>query len=226
MGLGTISAEHNVIKDDLKYNGTTLLTFRIEYPQFSSSDYPACLAAVNSFYHAKAFRFRKHCENELFQLAVEQYKADLENGFPLRVFDAVLVYKIPCCDSCIISVYLDQYEFTGGAHGATVRESQTWNLQKCGMMKLRQLIRCPGGMKAHLIKAVKEQIKRDPANYFEHYADLVSENFDENSFYCTPEAVVIYYQQYDIAPYASGIREFFLPYGDCVLNPAVTCFYV
>ncbi|MPN39657.1 hypothetical protein SDC9_187185 [bioreactor metagenome] len=181
---------------------------------------------VNSFYKAKAVQFLKHCENELFKLAVEQYKVDQENNFPLRVFDAVLVYEIPYCDACIISVYLDQYEYAGGAHGTTMRDSQTWNLQKCSTMKLQQLVRCSIGLKTYIVNTVMDQIKRDPSSYFEDYADLVSEHFNENNFYCTTEAVVVYYQQYDIAPYAGGIREFTLPYGGCVLDPAVTCFYV
>ena len=57
------------------------------------------------------------------------------------------------------------------------------------------------------------------ASYFENYKELINKTFNPNSFYCTPEGISVYYQQYDIAPYSSGIREFLMPYTYCVKNP-------
>jgi hypothetical protein len=42
---------------------------------------------------------------------------------------------------------------------------------------------------------------------------LVNENLKVNNFYLTKEGVVIYFQQYDIAPYSSGLPTFVIPYG-------------
>ncbi|HWQ73960.1 MAG TPA: RsiV family protein, partial [Syntrophomonas sp.] len=56
-----------------------------------------------------------------------------------------------------------------------------------------------------------------------NYEELVEQTFDVNNFYCTPQGVVVYFQQYDIAPYASGIREFLLPYNRCIIDPARKC---
>jgi hypothetical protein len=49
--------------------------------------------------------------------------------------------------------------------------------------------------------------------YFDNYEQLVSTNFKANNFYLSREGLVIYYQQYDIAPYAAGIPTFVIPYG-------------
>jgi hypothetical protein len=49
--------------------------------------------------------------------------------------------------------------------------------------------------------------------YFENYAELVNENFKPSHFYLSKDGVVIYFQQYDIAPYATGMPSFTIPYG-------------
>lgn len=219
-----VTVDTIVLKDELKYKGKILLTYRIEYPRFSSSGYRISVAMVNAFYKRKALRFKRRCENELFKMAVEQYKNDVENNYPIRVFDALLVYKITYLEKCIISLYSDTYEYTGGAHGNTIRDSQTWNLQKAGLIRLDQLVRCRPDYKTYILKMIEAQIKKDPSLYFENYKELIYKTFNKESFYCTKKGIVVYYQQYDIAPYSSGIRQFLIPYSQCVFNPETMCF--
>ena len=218
-----VSVRKCVLSDKLKYNGETLVTYRIEYPEFCSSAYKMCLHQVNMFYKEKALEFQKYCNSELFSMAIEQYKDDILNGFPIRMFEAMLVYKVTYLYTCIISTYFDKYLYTGGAHGNTIRSSQTWNLRDCQLLKLEQLVRCEPDYKTYILTAVEAQIEEESDIYFENYEQLIAETFDENSFFCKPKGLAVYYQQYDIAPYSSGIREFLIPYGYCVLNPKKLC---
>ncbi|MFB0919339.1 MAG: DUF3298 and DUF4163 domain-containing protein [Oscillospiraceae bacterium] len=223
MAQNQVTCKKCVLKDRLRYNGVTLVTYAIEYPKFCSSRYRACLTTVNEYYKNRALEFRRYCETELFDMAVEQYRGDIENNFPVRVFEALSTFEATYLCSCIISLYTDEYEFTGGAHGNTVRDSQTWNLQYCCLLELFQLVRCLPDYKPYILSAVEEQISREPEIYFENYKELISDTFNEESFYCTPRGLVVYYQQYDIAPYSSGIREFLLPYSCCVIEPRNCC---
>jgi len=223
LGHNMVSVRKNVICDKLKYNGETLVTYKIEYPEFASSCYKMCLRKVNMFYLEKALEFQKYCETELFDMAVIQYNYDVANGYPIRAFQAQLVYDMTYLCSCIISVYFDRYEYTGGAHGNTVRTSQTWNLQSCGIIELPQLVRCLPSYKSYILSAVEAQVEKEPDIYFENYEELIAETFNGDSYYCRQRGVVVYYQQYDIAPYSSGIREFLIPYSYCVINPIMLC---
>lgn len=56
-----------------------------------------------------------------------------------------------------------------------------------------------------------ERLKTDPGIYFEDYRKLLQDTFNANSFYIQPGRVVIYYQQYDIAPYSTGLPKFYVP---------------
>ena len=49
-------------------------------------------------------------------------------------------------------------------------------------------------------------------DYFKNHEQNVSISFSPDNFYLTPEGIVIYFQQYDLAPYSNGIIEFTIPY--------------
>jgi len=212
-----------MLEDELKYDGVVLLSYEIAYPAFYSACFRRCLPRLNAYYRNRALEYRRYCHNELFDMAVEQYKDAIENNFPVREFEVVQAFDVTYMEDCVVSLYIDQYEYTGGAHGNTLRRSQTWNLQKCGLIDLSDIVTCEPDYRAYILAEVEKQIEKEPDIYFDDYKELIVKTFDEDSFYCTPEGVVVYYQQYDIAPYSSGIREFLIPYGGCVKDPAVMC---
>lgn len=215
-----------VIEDNLKYKGEVLITYKIEYPEFDGEYYLMSLKVINKFYKGKALQYKEYIEKELLPIAIEQYENSIENDFPFRTFEALQVFKITYNRACILSLYIDRYEYTGGAHGSTVRSSDTWNLQRAGQIDLEELYVCSGNYTDYLFREIKRQIEENPSIYFEDYEKLMVDTFNKNSFYCTREGVIIYYQQYDIAPYASGIREFLINYSRCISDPVKKCFAV
>ena len=223
MGLQSVYVEKGVLQDTLSFNGVTLLTYEIEYPVFRSFRYRTCMPKINWYYRKRAAYFQRYCRKVLFPMAVKQYQNDVANGFPIRAYEAIQEFKVTYQKDCIVSLYSDQYQYTGGAHGNTTRSSETWNLETCRQLSLNRLVFCPPDMKTFILAEVEAQIKIEPELYFEDYPALIRETFNRNQFYCTREGLVVYYQQYDIAPYASGIREFLIPYSDCVSDPVTLC---
>ncbi|MGI6453336.1 MAG: DUF3298 and DUF4163 domain-containing protein [Syntrophomonadaceae bacterium] len=211
------------IAGEMRYDGVTVLSYRIEYPYVKSSVYKSFLGPINQFYKNRALKYQYYCQTKLFAMAVEQYLHDKKSGYPERAYDATLTNTITYNSDCIISLYSDRYEFTGGAHGSTVRSSQTWNLQNGQMLRIGDLFNTLFNYRRYIINEVIRQIRENPEPYFENYETLVEQYFDPNSFYCTPNGLVVYYQQYEIAPYASGIREFLLPYNQNIQNPINKC---
>jgi hypothetical protein len=212
------------LQNDMKVDGVTVLTYRIEFPKFAAQAYQMALFIINQHYRAEALEFQSHVERELYPQAVAQYRDSVANGTPVMVYEALVTFHVTYNDCCIISLYTDAYEFTGGAHGNTERESQTWNLQKRRELELSELFGCDLNPEQYILAAVRSAIAADPSSYFENYEELIAENFDDDHFYCTPQGIVVYYEQYEIAPYASGIPEFLIPYTNCVYDPKRTCF--
>ena len=53
-----------------------------------------------------------------------------------------------------------------------------------------------------------------------NYEKNVEQYFNPEHFYLKPAGLVVYFQQYEIAPYSSGIPEFTIPYlEEYVLRP-------
>jgi Protein of unknown function (DUF3298). len=218
-----VAVRKRVMSGTLRYKNTDLLSYKIEYPVFISAKYRECTRRLNKIYLNKALDLKRYCETELFKSAVEEYNDSIKNNYPVRMYGAGQTFEVTLTRSCIVSLYFDRYEYTGGAHGTTVRSSQTWQLQNCKPVLLEDLLSCQPDNKTFILSAVNTQIQTEPDIYFEDYTKLSDETFNHESFYCTPDGVVVYYQQYDIAPYSSGIREFMLPYGGCVKNPTELC---
>jgi len=149
-------------------------------------------------------------------MAMVEYEYSMANNFPIRLFEAYVDFFVTYNQNCAISLYFDQYEYAGGAHGLTLRYSDTWNLQKSKRIDLNELFPHKSNYKEYIIDLINQQIGIEIANgnnpYFENYSQLINENFKANSFYLTKEGVAIYFQQYDIAPYATGLPTFVIPY--------------
>ncbi len=163
--------------------------------------------------------YEKNDVMNLFQTAKVQYEYLVSNGFPVNMYEVYVAYEVTLNHNCALSIYFDKYEYAGGAHGLTTRESDTWDLKRSKMIHLRNLF--PRGLDygqciKNNIKEQIEEIRKDESYwFFDNYQELVDKNFKEKSFYLSPEGLIIFFQQYDIAPYASGIPTFLISYGSC-----------
>ena len=121
----------------------------------------------------------------------------MSNGYPVMVYEIVSDFTVTLNKKPCISIYSDDYMFTGGAHGTTTRTSQNWNIQTGNQINLKDIN-----------NQIEEQIANGTNYYFDNYCNLVLNSIDLNSFYLDNKYVNIYFQQYDIAPYSSGIPTF------------------
>lgn len=219
-----IAITKKVLEDQLPCEGENVLAYRIEYPEFHGDRYELSLALINTFYRNRAQKQEEEARGNLYDEAQKQYQYSVQQGYPILVYESQATYRVCLRDFCTISLYIDQYQITGGAHGSTIRDSQTWNLQKCWQIPLKDLLHTVGDGQQFLFDQVKKQIDQHPGTYFPDAAQLLQDTFDWHRYYCTSGGIVLYYQQYDIAPYASGIPEFPIPYSSQVLPPESTCF--
>lgn len=103
----------------------------------------------------------------------------------------------------------------GGAHGETKRTSDTWDFHTGSAITLNDILQLSSISLHNLHQCIAQQIRErltlSPGSYFDDYSSLLLDNFDLANFYLQDNKIVIYYQQYDIAPYSTGIPEFYFP---------------
>lgn len=202
------------IEKEMRYKGTPVLHYKIEYPRFLDPAGKWDLEPINQWYRKQAMMLREKYETETFGEALDHLKSSRKNQFPFHVFEADSVYEVTYNQNDIMSLYYDHYIFSGGAHGSTARVSDTWNLKNGTRISLFDFTTDPVRFKKEILENINEQIKvkmeTGEDGFFIDYNELTTQNFDPNHFYLTPEGIVIFYQQYEIAPYASGIPEFII----------------
>ncbi len=205
------------LQQDMYYKNTNIMRYTIKYPQFISDTYQNMLNKLNSLYRTKAVMYERSNVMNLYQMAMVEYEYSVANDFPIRQFEAYVDFTVTYNQNCLLSLYFDQYEYAGGAHGLTYRYSDTWDLSKSKRMDLVDFFPGRNQYKKYLMETINKQITEELTKgngmFFEDYEKLVSENLKTNSFYLSEDGVVIYFQQYDIAPYAAGIPTFVIPYG-------------
>lgn len=204
------------IKKKFNHKGKNILNVDIEYPYIKLSKGYIVAKKINSSYFLTANKFYNKATKILLPMAIEQYLQSIKESYPFNPYDAVMKYTITQNSNCILSTYFDQYEYTGGAHGMTLRTSSTFSLQNGEVITLKNIFKGKINYKRIIIDEIKKQATKNvidsPGIYFENYLELIEKSFNENSFYLTQDAINIYFQQYDIAPYASGIIVFNLTY--------------
>lgn len=211
MGDFMFRVEKKVIKNELTYKGSIIVTYEIEYPQIFSSYYDT--SHFNTLNLNKALSLEKYARETLFSDSKAQYDYNVANGYPIMVYELVFKYTITYNQAPIISLYQDEYVFTGGAHGSTVRTSQNWNLEYNEQFTLNDVYSHQPDYLLFILREINAQIQEKGVDlFFDDYCSLVLETFNPHQFYLTPNYVVIYFQQYDIAPYSTGIPTFEISY--------------
>ena len=175
--------QKRIIQKELKYENVVVLKYHIEYPRITNESNNIPSMKFNIYNEQIAKQIQRKAENELYKEAVELYKYNKKNNYPIMVYEIYRTFEITLNKNNTISLYADEYVFTGGAHGTTTRTSQTWNMTNGRLNQNKEI-------------------------YFEEACCMAIDNFNPQNFYLTTNGIVIYYQQYDIAPYSSGIRTF------------------
>lgn len=212
-------------KREFAYRGTSVLTLSIRYPEIRLHENFPAQSRINSRFREQKANFCRYAAGTLYRQAVRDYRSAQAHDYPFRPYDAVMKYEVTLNQDCYLSAYRDRYEYTGGAHGNTVRASDTFSLQSGRRFALSHFFSPGQNYRRILISEIllqaEEKMKQNPEIYFDNYEHLILKYFRSENFYLTPEGVAIYYQQYEIAPYATGIVTFVIPYS--ALGIALAC---
>ena len=208
--------------DQLFYNGKTMVTYSSEYP-YLTDERDLGARRIQYQIDAQRQRFERYVRSRLYSNAIADYRRAQSEGYPFFPYEAVLNYTVTYNENCHFSYYRDQYMFTGGAHGTTVRYGSTYNAVSGRPVPLGSFFRPGTNYVQRLKRLILEQAHRnqqkDPI-YFDNYPKLIYQYFNEDSFYLTPEGIAIYYGQYEIGPYAIGIPVFIIPWSEVDRPPS------
>lgn len=149
--------------------------------------------------------------SDLTELAY-QYKQDYsKDNIPFHEFELITKYEVTYNKNNILSIPINYYQYTGGAHGLTTKIPYNIDLVTSEPIKLSQLFKDGTDYQGKINKYIKEEIAKQPEQYFNNGEDFKGVK-EKQDFYIANDGIVVYFQVYEIAPYVSGIREFKIPF--------------
>ncbi|WP_099467893.1 DUF3298 and DUF4163 domain-containing protein [Konateibacter massiliensis] len=202
-----------LLEDTMYYGDIPVLTYKIYYPCIESNRCSISVKDINYFYYHEAKNSEDYCRTVLYPMALEN--AQNSEEAPFHSYEFIVDFTVTYNQCNVISLYMDTYTYTGGAHGNTRRNSNTWDLRTGNLMQLGDVyLLTPNSildLQKCIEKQISERLQENPGIYFDNYRFLLRDYFCADNFYLQPLCGVIYYQHYDIAPYSTGLPEFYFP---------------
>ena len=111
----------------------------------------------------------------------------------------------------VASILMEYSNYTGGAHGTNWNKAYTFFQKDGKLCKAQDLFSDPQSGMTQLRQAVLDKISQEPEMYYPSAAEYVNglETFD---YYIYEDTLVLWFNPYDLAPYAAGLITIELPF--------------
>lgn len=108
----------------------------------------------------------------------------------------------------ILSVYLQTYYYSGGAHPINWIDSISINTLTGEVYSFSDLFKDSASASKLIEDKIISKIEENPEPFFTDYKETIKNRYRDFDFYIDGNEVVVYFGIYDIAPYSSGTSYF------------------
>jgi len=142
--------------------------------------------------------------------SLEELKSDLvESGQEPFDWKAELMINYDYSkNGDVLSLKLNVYSYLGGAHGMTYIYPITINTKTGNIYTFKDLFKENTNPNEIITNMIFDEIKKEPDIYFDDYKETIMNKDGQFKYYIDGNKLIIYFDLYEIAPYATGIPEF------------------
>jgi hypothetical protein len=170
---------------------------------------------INDIFKTDALKFR----DEIKKLAETTYEDSKKYSIPIpHKYTAETAYEVRYNRKNLLSITVMYYQYTGGAHGLEVQKAYNFNLETGKQLELSDLFPRDFNYREIIGEEVLNYMKTHPGDFFPFDESSIKETAADKPFYIEDGNLVIYYDLYEIAPYAAGIPEFRIPFSKLNLS--------
>ena len=185
-------------------DGSVLATYSYTYPVFraNAGDKEEYIATINEMIKENALSIVSDA-NQDYDILLEEYEY-YEDGWSRHHNQYTYDFGIHTDAKGIISITEIWYYYTGGAHGNTAKESHTFDVVNGKELSLSDLLY---GTDEEITAAFTQKFAESEYAEFEFFGDpfeIVPEELPNAQYYVDPYGVTVYFQEYQVGPYAAG----------------------
>lgn len=143
--------------------------------------------------------------------SLEEYRNELiESGEEPFDWETMLLINYDYSrNGDILSLKLDVYSYRGGAHGMSYIYPFTINTRTGEIYSFKSLFKENTNWNEVITQLIFDEIEKSSDMYFfEDYKETIFGKKGQYNYYIDGSKLVIYFDLYDIAPYASGMPKF------------------
>ena len=113
-------------------------------------------------------------------------------------------YEVKTNERGVLSLSLNNYAFAGGAHGMTIIKSLTFDVCTGRIYSLADLFKPGSDYQKVLSAIIEKQIKEREIPVINEFTGIKP----DQDYYIADKVLVVYFQLYELTPYAYGFPEF------------------
>lgn len=182
---------------------TDKLKMTLQYPVLHGLKDPQVEKNLNSMFRDIA----KDAGCEGTKIAGCMSEDSIKRGIKAEIY---LDYQVKYNQHGLLSLVFSNYQYSGGAHGLTVQNSYTFDLETGTDLKLKDFFIDHEDYVKKISDQVSKQMKDKGMTVFLNPFKAIREDQD---FYLGNQSLVIYFQEYEYFAYAYGIPEFPIEFG-------------
>ena len=210
--ISTVTSEKNVENED----GATLIRINYAYPVIENSDENSYIDRINDEYRNYAENFIKSAE-EHFEDAKKLYEEMGADSY--RAWEFNLSYEVNTDRKNILSVTNYEFYDMGGAHPNSARISRTFDLENKKELALSDVVNGNEDERNTMVYDVfVKYFEENYEGFSAETASQISSEAENVKFCLTDDSLVLYFDVYQIGPYAMGYPTVTLPYSEGVFK--------
>jgi len=174
-------------------------SIKVEYPQVGGLKNKNAERKINDLLQSRTDDF------------VKQSLKETKEGPPVsgHTYQFLGNYTVTFNRDGLLSILLQYYSYTGGAHGNPVREGLTFRLSDGKLLTLDELLKDNPDYREIVDPAIAKQLEATEG-YFGGFKTIGS----NPSYYLQNDGVVIFLPLYEYLPYVNGFPEFYFPFSE------------
>lgn len=184
-------------------NNTKKIDINIKSPEVQSND-----KIVNNIFNKINSDIKSWSDKLINEANSDQFGAKYEINSS---------FHIPYNANNLLSLNIMNYYYAGGAHGLSNLKSYNYDIKTGKELTLKEFFVDGYDYKNFINAKIRKYIAADKDTYFSGGADFKGIG-DNQEFYISNDGITVYFQVYEIAPYASGIRSFLIPKAEILDN--------
>ena len=159
---------------------------------------------------------REQYYREVYENEIAEIERNIQDGSPAYSMSQTSKIKMFRADACVLSYVYDNYYYSGGAHGSYGYSGETYDTLSGEILKIEDI-----ADNDKLYEATLDYLAQTYSSgetLYEDYEDSVKAYFYDYeagmnyNFVVTYDGLMLFFNPYELAPYAVGMIRVYIPY--------------